>query len=316
MKKLFEARWFLITSSVLCAILIWIYVVYEINPVFETTIKNVPINYIKYSEDFVSGKLASLSQSHDTVNVRIKGKRTTLAKVRRESVFCNVNMSDVNTAGTHKIPIIVSFDISGVELVSKDPYNVTVQVDKVVTREIDISVETKGTPAEGYIYDSIEYVTDKIRITGAKSIVDKVKYAKISIDIAGKTESQSGRYKIVLLDKNGKQLSEEGISKNISYVELKCNILKLVELPVVADLSDASTYGGKKVTVQKTVPEKLAVLGSNASLKSFDKIMTEKINTKYMKDGTTIKVNLTELPQNVKLENEEQTQVEVTFKVE
>lgn len=316
MKRLLKSNWFLFTCSLLAAMLIWIYVVYEINPIFETTIKNVPINYIKYSEDFSNGKLAALSKSHETVNVKIKGKRGTLSKVKRESVYCNVNMSDVNVAGTHKIPISVSFDISGVELVSKDPYNVMVQVDKVVTRELDINVETKGTPADGYIYDSIEYATDKIRITGADSVVGKVKSAKISVDIAGKTDSQNGRYKILLMDKNGDEVSDEGISKNISYVELKCNILRLKELKVSPKLSDKVTYNGKKVTVDKISPDKIAVLGSKTLLSSVDEIETEEINVNRLKDGDTVKAKLSELPQNVKFEDEEIKEIEITFKVE
>ena len=315
MKKIFESNWFLITASVLCAILIWIYVVYEINPIFETTIKNVPIKYVKYSQDFMSGKLAVLSESNDTVNVKIKGKRTTLSKVKKDSVYCSVNMNDVNVAGTHKIPITVSFDRSGVELVSKDPYNVTVQVDKVVTRELDIKVETKGTPAEGYIYDSIEYSTDKIRITGAKSVADKVKSAKISVDISGKTDSQNGRYKIMLFDSNGNQITDDGLSQNISYVELKCNILRLKELPVEVNLSNKTQYNGKKVSVKEVNPPKIAVLGNKNVLSSIESLATEKIRTSYVKDGDKITVNLKELPQNVKLENEEQMTVEVTFEV-
>jgi len=316
MKGLFKSNWFLFTVSLLSAVFIWIYVVYQINPIFETTIKNVPINYIKYSEDFNNGKLASLSKSHDTVNVKIKGKRGTLSKVNKDSVYCNVNMSDVNVAGTHKIPISVSFDISGVELVSKDPYNVTVQVDKVVTREIDINVETQGTPADGYIYDSIEYATDKIRITGAKSVISKVNSAKISVDIAGRTDSQNGRYKIILLDSDGKEISDEGISKNISYVELKCNILRIKQIEVAPKLSNKTNYNGKKVVAVKIKPDKISVLGGKNLLLSYEKIETEEINVNRIKDGETIKVKLAELPQNIRLEDEDLEEVEVTFKVE
>lgn len=316
MKKLFDSNWFTITLSVLAALIIWIYVVYEINPTFETTIKNVPVNYVRYSEELTNGKLSVLSKSSETVNVKVKGKRTTLARVTRDSVYCSVNMADVDVAGTHKIPIAVSFDISGVELVSKDPYNAVVQVDKVVTQEMDIVVETSGTPADGYIYDTIEYSTDKIRITGAKSIVSKIKKAGITVDIANKTESQSGRYKIILTDANGNVIDDSGISKNISYVELKCNILRLKELAVNAVLSAKTTAGGKKVSVKSVTPAKLNVLGSRTAVEALDKLKTEKINVSYVKDGAKIEVKLEELAPGIKLEDEELETIEVILKVE
>ncbi len=314
MKNVFKSNWFLMGISVLIAVIIWIYVVYQINPIFETSIKNVPITYNRYSEDFDNGKLTIRSQSVDTVTVKIRGKRGTLSKVSRDKISCNVNMIDITKAGTHKIPITVSFDVSGVELVSKDPYNVSVVVDKVVTEEMDITVQTKGTPAEGYIYDSIEYKTDKIRLTGAKSIIDKVRTARISVDITGKTESQSGRYKIVLLDKNGVEISGEGISKNISYVELKCNILKLKAVPVNAVLSDTKTYAGHKVTVSKITPETINVLGGKNPVSALEKIDTKKINVGYAKDGAKIEIALEDLPSNIKLE-EEIDKVEVILEV-
>ncbi len=315
MKKLFRSNWFTIATSILSAIIIWIYVVYQINPTFETTIKNIQITFNRYSEDFDNGKLTVLSSSTETVNVKIKGRRSQLSKVTRDNVSCTVNMSDVDSDGMHKLPINVSFDVSGVEVVSKDPYNVSVNVDKVVTEEKDITVETKGTPADGYVYDTIEYATDKIRLTGAKSIVKKVKKAKIYVDISGKSESISGRYKIVLLDKDGAEIDEAGISKNISYVELKCNILKLKEVDISAELSATETYDGKKVSIASVSPETVNVLGGKNALSSLEKIKTEKIDVSTANDRDKIKVKLEKLPQNVKLEKEIET-VEVTLKVE
>ena len=79
MKKLFDSNWFIITLSVLVAVVLWIYVVYEISPTYETTIKNVPVNYVRNSEALANGKLHILSKSTETVNVKIKGKRATRA---------------------------------------------------------------------------------------------------------------------------------------------------------------------------------------------------------------------------------------------
>lgn len=316
MKNILKSNWFLVTVSLLCAILIWIYVVYAQNPDFETTIKNVPIKYARYSDDFTNGKLTVLSKSNETVNVKISGKRTTLAKVTKDAVYCSVNMSDVNSAGTHKLPISVTFDVSGVTAESKDPHNVNVVVDKVVTIEKDISVETIGTPADGYIYDSIEYSTDKVRLTGAKSIIDKVKKAKLSVDINGATDKIENRYKIILLDKSGEEIIDKRISQNISHVEVTCNILRLRSVEVSAVLSAKNTAGGKKVSVESIKPDKLNVLGSRAQVEAIEKLKTQEIRVNYVKDGAKIEVPLEELTPNVRFEDEDAGKVEVTLKVE
>jgi len=315
MKSFLKSNWVTLTISFLSAVLIWIYVVYQINPIFETTIRNIPISYVRYSENFSNGKLVLSTKSNETANIRIKGKRGLLSKVTKDDINCSVDMSGVSTSGTHKIPISVSFNRSGVELVSKDPYSVNVVVDDVVTNELAVSINTKGTPASGYVYDSIQYNVDKVRITGAKSIVKKAKKAKVNVDITDKTDSVSGRYKIILEDKDGNELPEEGITKNISYIEVKCNILLLKEIPVKAQLSDEKTAGGKTVTATVN-PASLKVLGSNAAMTDFTQILTEEINVRYAKDGSTITAKLEELPETVNLEDKTIEEVEVTLKVE
>jgi YbbR domain-containing protein len=315
MKKLFDSNWFTITLSVLVALILWIYVVYEISPTFETTIKNVPINFVRQSEELSNGKLHILSKNAETVNVKIKGKRATLAKVTRDSVYCNVNMADVDVAGTHKIPITVTFDISGVELVSKDPYNAIIVVDKVVTEEMDIAIETKGTPADGFIFDTIEYSTEKIRVTGPQSVVSKIKTAGITVDITGKTDSVSGRYKIILADSKGNEIDDSGISRNISNVEIKCNILQIKEIPVSPTFSSETTAQGKKVSAKNITPQKVTVLGPRSIVDSLTKIPTEEIKVSYVRDGATAKTALQELPEGVRLEEEVEV-VEVELKVE
>lgn len=315
MKKLFDSNWFIITLSVLVAVVLWIYVVYEISPTYETTIKNVPVNYVRNSEALANGKLHILSKSTETVNVKIKGKRATLAKVTRDSVYCSVNMSDVDVAGTHKIPITVSFDISGVELVSKDPYNAVVVVDKVVTEEFDIAVKTKGMPADGFMFDSVEYSTEKIRVTGPHSIVSKIEKTNITIDITGKTDSVNGRYKVILIDAKGNEIDDPSISRNISNVEIKCNILQIKEIPVSATLSSETTAQGKKVTAKTITPQKVTVLGPRTIVESLSKLPTEEIRVSYVRDGAKVKTTLQELPAGVRLEEDVES-VEVELKVE
>ncbi len=314
MKNFFKTNWLTLTVSFLSAVLIWIYVVYQINPIFETTIRNVPITYSRYSDEFTNGKLVLASQSTETANIRIRGKRSRLSMINKDDINCSVDMSGVSVSGTHKIPINVSFNASGVELVSKDPYSVSITVDDVVTDELAVTVNTKGSPAEGYVYDSLEYNVDKVRISGARSVVKNVHKASVSVDIAGRAESVNGRYKIILEDDDGNILSEEGITKNISYIEVKCNILLLKELVIKPELSSDKTARGKLVSATVT-PNKINALGGKAALAEFNEILTEKIDVRYVKDGDKITVKLSEIPEGIKLENAPET-VEVLFKVE
>ena len=314
MKNFFKTNWITLTISFLSAIIIWIYVVYQVNPVFETTIKNVPINYTKYSEEFANGKLVIADEALQTANIKVKGKRTLIAKISKNDINCTVDMSNISSSGQHKLPVNVSFNTSGLELVSKDPYSITINVDDVITEELSVEVTTKGEPKEGYIYDTLEYNKDTVRITGARTIIKNVKKAKVTVDISGKSDPVTGRYQIVLLDKDGNELPEEGITKNISYLEIKCNILLMKEVPISVTLSSEKNGRGKTVTAT-TVPGKIKLMGSKNALATVSEAVTETVNVRNVKDGDKVTVKLKELPETLKYERDLK-EVEIEFKVE
>ena len=57
MNRILKSDYFLMVISVLIAVFIWIYVVYEKNPMHEVWIRDLPINFINQAEDFKNGKL-------------------------------------------------------------------------------------------------------------------------------------------------------------------------------------------------------------------------------------------------------------------
>lgn len=314
MKDIFKTNWFIAVISFLCAIVIWIYVVYQINPMYEMTVKKIPVAYQNQSADFDTGKLMILSQNSDTVDIKVRGKRSVLSKVSRDDITCSINMSDVSSDGKYSLPLNVSFNIDGVEILSKNPYNITLEVDDVITVEKDIEIDVTGKPADGFIAESVEYSPLKIRLTGARSIVNKIDSASVSVDLTDVSDTISGRYKIKLFDNSGNEFHDDRISRNITYTELKYNIFQKKEISVAAALSDTVNRDGKKVTVSKIQPSKATVIGDRRALLNIAELETEEIDISNIRDGGTVTVKLKELPENSRLEGEAET-VEVTFKV-
>ena len=313
MKDIFKANWFLVVVSILSAIVIWVYVVYQINPMYEMTVRNVPVNYTKQSDDFDTGKLTVLSTNSETVDIKIRGKRSVLSKVKRDNINCSVNMSDVVAEGSYTLPFSINFNVDGIEVLSKTPYNIVLNVDDVVTEEKEIKIDTEGTPADSFIAESVEYSPLKIRLTGARSIVNKIKTASVTVDLNNATDTISGRYKVKLYDKDGNEFDDDRISRNVTYAELKYNIFQTKEVEISATLSSDVNNIGEKIKVSKIKPTKVAVIGDKRELMNIDKLKTEKIDVSGIRDGDTISVKLDYLPENTRLENNKD-EIEITFK--
>lgn len=313
MKDIFKTNWFVALVSFLCAVVIWVYVVYQINPMYETTVRKIPIKYMYQSTDFDSGKLMILSSNSETADIKIRGKRSTVSKLKRDDIQCSVDMTDADSAGTYSLALKVNFNVDGIELTSKSPYSINLVVDDVITVEKDIEIDVHGKPADGFIAESVEYSPLKIRLTGARSIVKKIKTALISVDLTGASDTISGRYKIKLYDKDGNLFSDDRVSKNITYTELKYNIFQNKSIDIEPALSGSANKNGEKVTVSKVQPSKASVIGDKRELLNIDKLETEEIDVSHIKDGDTVKVKLKPLPENARFD-EDITEVEVTFK--
>ena len=63
MKNFYKSNTFLAIVSVICAIIIWIYVVYEVNPLYETWVEDVPVQCVNTSSLFDDGSLVLVNEN-------------------------------------------------------------------------------------------------------------------------------------------------------------------------------------------------------------------------------------------------------------
>lgn len=72
-----KSKKFNIILALIVAIVLWAYVLGEINPTSSTVIRNVPINFTN-QEALEAEGLTVLSTSAETVNITISGQRTAI----------------------------------------------------------------------------------------------------------------------------------------------------------------------------------------------------------------------------------------------
>ena len=95
MKKLYKSNTFLAAVSFIFAVFIWIYVVYDVNPMFETWITDVPVECINVSNLFDDGNLVITGQNENlieggtNIDIRIKGKRSVVSSIKKKNFNCN-----------------------------------------------------------------------------------------------------------------------------------------------------------------------------------------------------------------------------------
>ena len=306
MKKVFKSDSFIMFISVFISILLWIYVVYEQNPMHEKWITDVPVKYTNQTADFENGKLIVLEGATEMVDVKIRGRRSSVSGVDASAVTCSVNMGEITEAGSYTLPVTFNTSTYGIELMQKKPNSVSMVVDKVVTDERQITVTQSGQVANGYIAGEIECQPMVVKLTGPQTIVRGVDKAVVNVDMTNVSQDIANLCKIKLYDSAGNEVVNELISKNIEYCDIKCPVYTAKTVAVTPILRSETNKDGHPVTVSSVSPAELALVGNADLLAGIETIYTYDIDTYNVTESTkvTAKLNLGDVPEGVTVQDD------------
>ncbi len=227
MKNFYKTNAFLMIVSVVAAIIVWIYVVYEVSPMYETWITDVPVKCVNVSSMFADGSLSVVGENdkllngNHTVDVRIKGKRNVVSSVDRENINCSLDLVTVSKSGEYTVKPMVDCEISGIEILRTNPHNLKFVVEEVQQRDVDINVEVTGNQKSGYTLEGLKCKSETVKITGPQSVLKNIDAAKVvlNLDVVD-VEDTERSCQIIFTDKNGNEISPDGFEKSIEYAKL------------------------------------------------------------------------------------------------
>ena len=317
MKKFLKSDYFLLTVAAIVSVFLWIYVSYEVNPTYERWIEDIKIEYTNESQEFETGKLIILSGNDSVADIKIRGRRGNISVFGQKDINCSVNLAGITEPGKYTLPVTFSTSVYGIEIVQKTPGRVEIVVDEVITAEHKIEVVTTGDTGEDYAVGEVEFSPQTVKITGPKSITEKVKSAKATIDLTGVTKDLEGLYKIKLYDENGNEVEDTAISSNIEYCDVKCTVNNRKKLNIVPVLSDEKNLKGEKIVVSSIEPENIYVIGKNDIIKDLKEICTNTVYTSGITSTQSVVayLDLTKIPEGASIQDNV-TQVKLTLEIE
>lgn len=184
--RLIENPWFIRVIALILALLLFENVNQENQSVINVPqdqdaeiIKNVPVTSYYDTENLV------VSGVPETVTITLSGPKSNLQQAVTQRGFeVYVDLTDAEI-GTQEVPIQIR-DISERLTVKIEPETVEVSVQEKVTKEFSVEAEfNTEILADGYISDAAEINPKKVKITGAKDILEKISYVKATLDVKG-----------------------------------------------------------------------------------------------------------------------------------
>lgn len=297
------------------ALIIWIYVMGEVNPMREKSFQNIPVTvtnaqFIDNNTLMVTNDEAWNRQLAD-LRVTISVPRNQYDAVGYESLGATLDLSVVQAPGSYSIPVNVSVP-TNVTLSAVSPTDVTLEVDEVSTLEIPVVVQQTGTLPDGYYAKKPVLSAQTIELTGAKTDLERIVQAACTIDLNNLTSSVNVAKTLTLLDENGNAVEDAKLRVAVPSVIVRMDVLPMVGIDVDQEAALTGQLGSGLVLTSSTFePETVRVAAEQDVLSSMTSLpIAEAIDLASLTAGTWTQQLTVELPEGaINVDNVEKVTV-------
>ena len=268
----------MVIGSVIIAVIIWFVISITIYPTTPKTISNVPLDIDITGTSAEDNGLSVIKSDVKTVNVTIKGDRSSIGNFSADDLIASAVIENVNKAGEAELNIKITAKKSDekFEVTSVSPSTVNVMFDRVDTREFELSVEAPNLKAKDDLYmDSEDFkcTPKKVEISGPSTQLDNIEKAAVIVNNSQELESAYTFHssEVALYDKNGGKIdmSNMRLGDNDYTIEIPVYMQKKLDLSY--DLKYApSSFDSKSLALDMSV-DSIKLASPNTELEKIDK---------------------------------------------
>lgn len=283
-----------IIFSILVAIGLWVYVVGEINPETTGKYQDIPIRFINASVLAESG-LALADPGNPAVTVTISGTRADMKEMAASDIEVTADLSGLDK-GENQIELSVSLP-NDMKLQNISSEKVRVTVESLVTAEKPVQIQYDGAIPDGKEPGAISILPPTVKVSGASSSIEKVKYVAAVVSTADITASSGDlEAKLTPMNKAGAHIPYLFLSQDQVLVQVA--LLDLKTVPLKIDITGSVPDG--YILDSKQKPETITIKGTSEALSKIDSISGDSIDISKEKTSATIPIQLT-LPAGIEL---------------
>ena len=280
MLKKIEGKNFLV--KFICLLLsfsLWLYIINVENPVRELKLNNVPVQVVN-SEVLKDYDLVIVPNQNLTVDLDLEGPSTEIYKVKKEQFKVVVNLSEyVLKEGDNNIPVQIESYPNNINIKNNGFLRVNVILDKYQEKSLPIVSKIKVNTEHGTYADKINISPQNATVSGAQSLVSKVKTLEVKGEINDVSKAVNMNLPVVAVDGEGNEIKDVNISPN--KVDVSFGVKNLKEVPVSVITTGTPKEGLALKSITPSIA-KVTLLGSEDALSKISSIETSPIDVYSM----------------------------------
>lgn len=288
--------------ALFCAIIFWAVIVTTENTYFVVPEKITP-------QVFNVDEGLAIADELTPVAVTVRTSSDVFRQLTPGDFKVYVDAQDLSE-GEHTLDVLVSTKKADVSIVSIEPAQIALKIEKMAKQVEKISLTITGTPAKSYAVGEVEPLTPTVEVTGAENLVSKLAAVTGVVQLQS-TETTNFVSHITLQAEDG-QGNILPLTLDPVEVDVIVPVLQVVQSKTV----------GVKANVQNTLensfiesiavePDVVSITGEAGILENITYIETKPITPQQV--GINITNGILALPDGVTLVENESPQVRITI---
>lgn len=286
---------------------LWLYIINVENPIRDLKLNNVPVQ-ITDSDILKDYDLVMMPDQNLTVDLDLEGPSTEIYKVKKEQFKVVVNLSEyVLKEGDNNIPVQIENYPNNINIKNNGFLRVNIVLDKYDEKSLPITNKVKVNTTQGTYADKINLSPENATVSGAQSLVSKVKSLVVKGEIKDVNKDVNLKLPVIAIDEDGKEIKDVSISPSKATVSF--GVKKSKEVPVKI-VTEGSPKDGLAVKSISPSLNKVTLLGSEEALNKVNYVETSPIDLSQYSDNSEANLTL-KIPEGLTLAPGEQSQVNV-----
>lgn len=293
--------------SIILAFILWLYIAGDTTgaPGFDLTrdfIRGVTVETYN-----LAGNL-EIADMVEEVDVAVQGPSERLVGLTPDDLEIYLDLGGLR-GGEHQVKVRGNAPY-GVEIENIYPSQIQVTIDEIITRQMEVTPQLEGEPAEGYVISYVQVEPESILLEGASRILVNVEELWAVVNISELEEDSDLTVPLKPVDDTGEEITGIEITPSEVEVFVKVDYLEK-EVPVEVNI-EGELPEGLEIKSIEVEPERVVLLGDEELLDEVNKVKTAVLDLSDKEETFSQEIEL-EVPQGISLEIEPRASVMVVI---
>lgn len=292
------------------AIVLWFYVMGEVDPNVTQRFSNIPLRIENRTSLEKKGLVLSADKEY-TVDISVYGRTSSLYNLRKD-IQASIDVSNIDAKGQYSLDVSIHGLPDVVQLRNTYPEKITLDVDQLGEKRQEVEINIEGNPQRDLVVMGHSISPRSVALYGPEEMLKKVSKVIGIVNVEGASGDINQNVPIQAVDSDGKVIEGVNVSTSRCSVDVQIGKTKKVEIKPNLKGVPSEEYIITNISVN---PKEILLGAKGHQLGNIESLLTEEIDIEGIQSSIQRVVKV-QLPEGTTTVGDGTTEVKVSITVE